>query len=97
MPYTHVAGNEDDSDYFNDFEISLRYEPKITCSFEVLLNESKSLCRYLTRRKFSSNVPQKERLKEFYDHILNMYNIIHTKVCDLILLLYSITASTGPL
>ena len=62
----------------------------ITCSFEELLKEFKSLWPIFNQfwRKFS-NVPEKERQTKFYDHVLNMYSITHPNVCDMILLLYS--------
>ena len=101
--YTHTVTYPDDSeletDLERDFKISIKYPPKINCSYECLKSEFRSLWPVFNRMwpKYASTAPQHSRLMRCLKYVVSNYTITQSNLCEMILLLLAISPGKGPL
>ena len=93
--YVHEV--EEESEFHEEWTVTIRYPAKISCSKEELVGEFKKLWPIFNRTwpKFKNNGPQS--LYTFYQHIFDNYSINFPFVTELILILMAVACNTGPL
>ena len=84
---------------FKDYTIMVVYPPKFSCTENELVTEFKSLWPEVNRKwiSFKESKPAVSLIKRFWDDIVGDYAIDYPNVCNLLLVLFSISPGTGPI
>ena len=90
--------DEDAKGDLHEFTIRIKYPPKLECSEETLVGEFNSLWSSVTKKwiYFKTTKPESTRMKRFWTEIISQYAIDYPNICDLLLLLLSVSPGTGP-
>ena len=99
--FLHTVEDDRAKGELADYNIKIRYPPKLNCSEEELVSEFNSIWPIVNKAwlqvKTSSSSKKDETIKDFWIQILNNHAIEYPNLCNLILLLLSISPGTGPL
>ena len=82
-----------------DYTINITYPAKLNCTEDELVSEFKSIWPIITKKwlNFKDSKPVTDRIKRFWQEIVEENAIDYPNLCDLVLLLLSISPGTGPI
>ena len=95
---THTITEDELKGSLTKYSIDIVYPPKIECSESELITEFKSLWPVITKfwLQFKSTKPVANRIKRFWMKMIGEYAIEYPNICQLVILLLSISPGTGP-
>ena len=81
-----------------EYNITILYPAKLQCTEEELVSEFKSMWPIITKSwlKFKETKPVANRIKRFWIQMVEDNAVDYPNICDLVLLLLSISPGTGP-
>ena len=96
--YIHDVTVDDAKFDLHDYDIKIEYPAKLKCSESELLAEFNSIWPTINKSwmQFKSSLPKPTVLKRFWIHIISEHAVVYPNLCDLLVLLLSISPGTGP-
>ena len=98
-PYVHNVDDDTQDEYWQGYQISIRYPAKINGGVDNLVKEFKDIWPTLNKlwRPFATKYKKSEGNQKFWKHILSIHSVTHPNLCTLVEIMFSVAMSTGPL
>ena len=89
--------SETDAHFFIEWNVSIKYESKLSCTEDKFISELESLWPVFNRNWNEFKDIKIDALYKFYSFIVDNYMISHPNVCEMLLILMAASPNTSPL